>query len=95
MWKVLEKKDYETLAMDFDPKEAEGTYSGQVRGRMQSIEVKAILDAITIEANKDGNINPLNTYLGNHNNCSPRYKKTLDHCYFYELRGSRHQVIAN
>ena len=65
MWQLLEKKDYESLAMDFDPKEVEGIYSGQTRGRMQSIEVKAITDAITVESNKDGNIDTLSTYAGN------------------------------
>ena len=29
------------------------------------------------------------------NNCSPRSKKTLDHCYFYEFRGSRNQVVID
>jgi CubicO group peptidase (beta-lactamase class C family) len=65
MWQLLEKKDYESVGLDFDPKEVEGTYSGQTRGRMQSIEVKAITDAITVESNKDGNIDTLTTYVGN------------------------------
>lgn len=66
MWKLLEKKDHESLTLDFDPKEIEGSYVGQTRGRMQSIDVKAITDAITVESNNDGNIDTLNTYIGNH-----------------------------
>jgi len=66
MWQLLEKKDYESRALDFDPKEVEGTYLGQTRGRIQNIEVKAITDAITVESNKDGNIDTLTTYVGNH-----------------------------
>jgi CubicO group peptidase (beta-lactamase class C family) len=66
MWELLEKKDYESLTLDFDPKEVEGTYSGQTRGSIQNIEVKAITDAITVESNKDGNIDTLTTYIGNH-----------------------------
>ena len=66
MWRLLEKQEYESIALDFDPKEIEGTYSGQTRGRMQSVEVKAITDAITIEFNEDGKIDTLDTYIGNH-----------------------------
>lgn len=66
MWELLEKKDYESVALDFDPQEIEGIYSGQTRGRMQSVEVKAITDAITIEFNKGGKIDTLDTYMGNH-----------------------------
>jgi hypothetical protein len=66
MWELLKKKDYESLTLDFDPKEVEGTYSGQTRGSIQNIEVKAITDAITVESNKDGNIDTLTTYIGNH-----------------------------
>jgi len=66
LWKLLDKKEYESMALDFDPKEIEGTYSGQTRGRPQNVEVKAITDAITIEFNKDGKIDTLETYIGNH-----------------------------
>lgn len=66
MWELLEKQEYESIALDFDPKEIEGTYSGQTRGRTQNVEVKAIVDAITIEFNEDGKIDTLNTYIGDH-----------------------------
>ena len=66
LWKLLDKKEYETVDLDFDPKEIEGTYSGQTRGRPQNVEVKSITDAITIEFNKDGKIDTLKTYIGNH-----------------------------
>ncbi len=65
MWKLLEKKDYQSVALDFDHKEVEGTYSGQTRGSIQNLKVKAIIDAITLEANEDGNIDTLKTYIGN------------------------------
>ncbi|MFT6795828.1 MAG: CubicO group peptidase (beta-lactamase class C family) [Maribacter sp.] len=65
MWQLLEKKDYESVVLDVDPKAVEGIYSGQTRGRTQSIEVKAITDAITVESNKDGNIDTLSTYVDN------------------------------
>ncbi len=66
MWELLEKQEYESVALDFDPKEIEGSYSGQTRGRPQNVEVKAISDAITIEFNQDGKVDTLNTYIGNH-----------------------------
>ncbi len=66
MWELLEKKDYESVALDFDLKKIEGMYSGQTRGRTQNVEVKAIADAITIEFNKNGKIDTLDTYIGNH-----------------------------
>jgi CubicO group peptidase (beta-lactamase class C family) len=66
MWKLLDKKDYEPVALDFDLKEIEGTYSGQTRGSPQIVEVKAITDAISIQFNKDGKIDTLSTYIGNH-----------------------------
>ena len=66
MWKVLDKQEYETVTLDFDPKEIEGTYSGQTRGRLQNVEVKAIDKAITIEFNQDGKVDTLHTYIGNH-----------------------------
>ncbi|MEP3210452.1 MAG: serine hydrolase domain-containing protein [Maribacter sp.] len=66
MWQLLEKEEYESTTLDFDPKEIEGIYSGQTRGRKQSVEVKAIANAITVEFNKDGNKDTLNIYVGNH-----------------------------
>jgi len=66
MWKLLDKIEYEAVELDFDPTIVEGTYSGQIRGRNNNIEVKAITDAITVESNKDGNIDTLTTYIGNH-----------------------------
>lgn len=64
-WELLEKKAFETVALDFDLQEIEGTYSGQTRGSLQNLEVKAITGAITVASNKDGKIDTLKTYLGN------------------------------
>lgn len=66
MWELLEKKDYESITLDLDPKEIEGTYTGQTRGRIQSIVIKAIPKTITIESNGDGKVDTLKTYIGNH-----------------------------
>lgn len=54
-----------SVGLDFGFTVIVGTYSGQTRGGKQSIEVKGITDAITIESNKDGNSDPLTTYIGN------------------------------
>ncbi len=65
-WEILEKKKLEGVALDIDPKNLEGTYTGQTRGRIQSIAITAIPNAITIESNRDGKVDTLNTYIGNH-----------------------------
>jgi CubicO group peptidase (beta-lactamase class C family) len=64
-WELLEKKHQESLTLDLDPKEIEGIYTGQTRGRMESIEIKALSNTITVESNNDGKIDTLTTYLGN------------------------------
>lgn len=64
-WELLEKKYQVSVPLDVDPKEIEGIYTGQARGKMESIEVKADNTIITIESNNDGKIDTLKTYLGN------------------------------
>ena len=54
------------MDLDMNPKNLEGSYTGQTRGRIQSIAIKAIPNAITIESNGDGKVDTLNTYIGNH-----------------------------
>ncbi|WP_036194687.1 serine hydrolase domain-containing protein [Maribacter antarcticus] len=66
MWKLLEKQKYLAITLDFDPKEIEGIYSGQTRGKSQNVKVKAIANAITIEFNESGKVDTLSTYVGNH-----------------------------
>ena len=65
IWTLLDKIEYEGVNLDFDPLEVVGTYSGQTRGRMQSVQVRAIEDTVTLEYNNDGKIDTLNTYMGN------------------------------
>ncbi|MDT0621979.1 serine hydrolase domain-containing protein [Croceitalea vernalis] len=65
-WNILEKKEYEGIELDFDPNEITGTYSGQTRGRKQSVNVQALTDAITIEFNGNGKIDTLRTYIGDY-----------------------------
>ena len=65
-WEILEKKKTEGMNFDMDSKNLEGSYTGQTRGRIQSIAIKAIPNAITIERNGDGKVDTLNTYIGNH-----------------------------
>lgn len=65
-WNLLKKKEYEGMDLDFDLKEIVGTYSGQTRGRKQSVAVNAIENAITTEFNDDGKIDTLNIYIGDH-----------------------------
>lgn len=65
-WNILEKKEYEGIELDFDPNEITGSYSGQTRGRKQSVKVDALTDAITIEFNGNGKIDTLRTYIGDY-----------------------------
>jgi len=78
IWKLLDKKKQESIALDFNPKEVEGVYTGQARGRIESIEVKSLSDAITVESNNDGKIDTLTTYLGNRKWTIDNYTLTIN-----------------
>lgn len=66
-WQLLEKKTPQSKELDFDTKLLEGIYSGPVRGSKNfKIEVKSVLNGITVKSNKDENADTLRTYLGNY-----------------------------
>lgn len=64
-WKLLDKKEYESVELDSDFKNIQGTYKGAVRGSMQSLEVKSIVNGITLQSVGEERIDTLKVYLGN------------------------------
>lgn len=65
-WKLLEKKTPQSVELDIDTKVLEGKYTGAVRGSNEySIEVKSILNGLTIQSERDENADTLNIYIGN------------------------------
>jgi CubicO group peptidase (beta-lactamase class C family) len=65
-WKLLEKKEYKQVALDIDTKALQGTYTGQTRDTIQSIEIKSIESGITRQVKGEEKIDTLKVYIGNH-----------------------------
>lgn len=65
IWKLLDKKEYEQAPLDFDTNAIQGTYTGQTRDTIQSIEIKAIANGITRKVKGEEKIDTLNVYVGN------------------------------
>lgn len=64
-WKLLNKIEYRQADLDVDLMDIQGTYTGATRGSTQSIKVKSITNAITIQAAGKEKIDTLNVYVGN------------------------------
>ena len=65
-WHLLDKKTFQGVGLDVDTKALEGRYTGAVRGSYEySIEVKSILNGVTIQSERDQNADSLHIYLGN------------------------------
>ena len=77
-WKLLDKKQYQGLVADNDFKAIQGTYTGAVRGFTQSLEVKAIDNAITVQEVGEEVADTLNVYLGNNTWMDGNNKITID-----------------
>lgn len=64
-WKLLDKKEYKSVELDSDFNNIQGTYKGAVRGSMQSLEVKSIINGITLQSLGEEKIDTLKIYIGN------------------------------
>jgi len=64
-WKLLEKKEYEKVALDIDTNPLQGTYRGQIRRAEQSIEIASIENGITRQTIGEEQIDTLTVYVGN------------------------------
>ncbi len=64
-WKLLGKKEYKSVPLDIDVKSIEGTYKGQTRNNIQSLEIKSIDDGITRQTIGKEKIDTLKNYVGN------------------------------
>lgn len=65
-WKLLDKKEYEQVALDIDTKTMHGNYTGVVRGgEKQTLEIKSIENGITRQVKGKEKIDTLNVYIGN------------------------------
>lgn len=64
-WKVLDKKDFESVKIDMELGKIVGDYVGQVRGRKLSCQVAEIPNAITLLYEGQDQPDTLTTYIGN------------------------------
>jgi len=65
-WELLEKELPEGKKLDFNTKLLEGKYRGAVRGSDNfTIEVKSILNGLTVKSERDDKADTLKTYIGN------------------------------
>jgi len=65
-WKLLDKQVYDPVEIDIDLASISGKYTGQVRGRIFSIEIKALSNSIAISSEGQDGADTLKTYLGQH-----------------------------
>jgi len=65
-WKLLDKQEYEPVEIDIDLESLSGKYSGQVRGRLFSVEITALSKSIAISNGGQGSADTLKTYIGKH-----------------------------
>ncbi len=63
-WRLLTKNEREGVDLDIDTNSLVGTYTGQVRGRIISVEVGALPDAITTSIVGRDDVDTLSTYIG-------------------------------
>lgn len=64
-WKLLDKKEYKQVELDFDANAIQGTYTGQTRRAIQSVDIKSIENGITRQVKGEEKIDTLNLYIGN------------------------------
>ncbi len=64
-WKLLTKMETEGIELDIDANLLVGTYSGQARGRMITVEVGTAPGAITTSMVGRDDVDTLTTYIGN------------------------------
>jgi CubicO group peptidase (beta-lactamase class C family) len=65
-WKLLDKQTHNLAETDIDLESLAGKYSGQVRGRIHSIEIAALAGTITVSAVGQDKVDTLETYIGQH-----------------------------
>lgn len=63
-WKLLDKQEYEPVEIDIDLASLSGKYSGQVRGRIISVEITALSNSVAISSGGQGSGDTLKTYIG-------------------------------
>lgn len=77
-WKLLDKKEYKSVELDSDFKNIQGAYKGAVRGSMQSLEVKSIINGITLQSLGEEKIDTLKIYIGNNTWMDGNNKITIE-----------------
>ena len=63
-WHLLDKKSKETASIDVDLESLTGTYSGQARGRVLTLDVGAIESGLTVQVQGRENIDTVTSYIG-------------------------------
>ena len=64
-WKLLTKQEYKGEDLDINVTNLEGIYKGAVRGTTHSLEIKSILNGITVQSIGEEDIDTLELYVGN------------------------------
>lgn len=65
-WELIDKKTPQSMKLDIDTKFLEGKYSGAVRGYYnRSLDIKSILNGLTIQWMGSEKADTLKTYIGN------------------------------
>ena len=89
-WKILTKGIVKSEKLDVVLQSLEGTYTGQARGRILTVEVKALNDILTFKTEGRDNTDTLKTYLGNNT-----WARGNDRIMFSDKRVSIDNVIGH
>lgn len=89
-WKILTKGIDKSETLDVALQSLEGTYTGQARGRILTVEVKALNGILTFKIEGRNNTDTLRTYLGNNT-----WARGNDHIMFSDKRVSIDNVIGH
>ncbi len=65
-WKILDKQEYQPVKVDINLESLSGKYSGQVRGRIFSLDITALSNSIAISSEGQGSVDTIKTYIGQH-----------------------------
>jgi CubicO group peptidase (beta-lactamase class C family) len=64
-WKLLTKGEEESKKIDAAIQTLQGTYAGQARGRILSVQVSALANVLTLKSEGKSDLDTLKIYLGN------------------------------
>ena len=88
-WEILSKQEYEISEIDIDLEHLTGKYTGQVIGKILSIQVSSLSESIVISIEGEDDADTLSTYVGNNTwmNENNIIKFTNDECRMDDIYG--------